>query len=262
MDQCKPWAVIRFGEAVVMQVMNVLDAPKTAADGLHRPHSGNGDMPPYFAVERPRLGSNRGTAASGGRAGGSGKVREDTAVSLTPEIQAALLHDIATRGDRAAFARLFAYFGPRLRAFLIRGGSDPVQAEELTQDVFLSVWRRADSFDPNQASVATWIFTIARNRRIDVFRRGNRPALDPEDPALVPAPETAPDDWLEAAQQSRRLSAAMKELPEAQASLLRMAFYEDKAHSEIAEETGLPLGTVKSRLRLAIAKMRTGLGVV
>lgn len=213
----------------------------------------------HFPAARGSVGLPRGTDRSATIDRGHGVLTKFAAEALSAETQVALLQAVAARRDRTAFARLFAHYAPRLRAFLMRGGSDPVQAEELVQDALMSVWRRADSFDPTQASVATWIFTIARNRRIDLFRRGSRSALDPDDPTLVPEPEQAPDDYVEATQVSARLGAAIKELPETQASLLRMAFYEDKAHSEIAEETGLPLGTVKSRLRLAIGKMRTKL---
>ncbi len=124
----------------------------------------------------------------------------------------------------------------------------------------LTVWRRAESFDPAQASVTTWMFTIARNKRIDAYRRMNRPELDPDDPALQPEPEAMQDDTVEAGQTADAIREAIGTLPEEQAAMLRMAFFEDKAHSEIAVETGLPLGTVKSRLRLALSKMRGLLG--
>lgn len=180
---------------------------------------------------------------------------------LTAKDQTDLMRKLVADGDKAAFAALFRHFAPRLKAYLMRSGSDAVTAEELMQDTMLSLWRRRDTFDASQASVSTWLFTIARNRRIDLYRRGSRPAPDPDDPTLVPAAEPQPDDVVDTAREAERIRAAVSELPEAQATLLRMAFYEDKAHSEIAEETGLPLGTVKSRLRLAIGKMRTSLGV-
>lgn len=163
---------------------------------------------------------------------------------------------LAENRDRGAFAELFDHFAPRVKAYLMRSGSDAEAAEELMQEAMLTVWRRAESFDASQASVATWVFTIARNKRIDVYRRTNRPDVDMNDPALVPEAEQQPDEALADQQESSVLRRAISELPEEQAKMLRMAFYEDKAHSEIADETGLPLGTVKSRLRLAIGRMR------
>ncbi len=176
--------------------------------------------------------------------------------AITPDDHRALMARIAHDQDRAAFAALFGHFGPRVKAYLMRSGSDMESAEELSQEALMTVWRRAESFDPKQASVATWIFTIARNKRIDAFRRLNRPELDPEDPALTPQAELEPDEHLDEVQKSKAIQEAVKTLPKEQAEMLRMAFFQDKAHSQIAEETGLPLGTVKSRLRLAIARMR------
>lgn len=167
---------------------------------------------------------------------------------------------LAEDQDRDAFAALFEYFAPRIKAYMMRSGSDDVSAEEFAQEAMLMVWRRAASFDPAQASVATWVFTIARNKRIDAFRRSNRPELDPDDPLLLPAAEPMQDDKLGEDQTADAIRTAMADLPAEQVRMLKMAFYEDKAHSEIAEETGLPLGTVKSRLRLAMGKLRTILG--
>jgi RNA polymerase sigma-70 factor (ECF subfamily) len=123
----------------------------------------------------------------------------------------------------------------------------------------LTVWRRAAQFDRNKAAVSTWVFTIARNRRIDTLRRARRPEIDPEDPALVREPDDPADRVVEAAQRRESLHAAVAELPEDQAKLLRLAYFEDKSHSVIAEELALPLGTVKSRLRLAMGKLRAAL---
>jgi RNA polymerase sigma factor (sigma-70 family) len=169
---------------------------------------------------------------------------------------AALVAAVAERQDRAAFARLFGHFAPRLKAYIRRLGTEDARAEELAQEVMLIVWRRAALYDPAQASVSTWIFTIARNRRIDDLRRERRPEIDPEDPALLRDP--APDAYVvtERGEMGRRLSAAVALLPEEQAVVLRKNFFEDKAHGEIASELALPLGTVKSRLRLALGKLR------
>lgn len=183
-----------------------------------------------------------------------------SAVDLDPAEQVRLMTLIAEDQDRSAFAELFGYFAPRIKAYMMRSGSDGVSAEEFAQEALLIVWRKAARFDSAQASVATWVFTIARNKRIDAYRRNNRPELEPDDPLLRPEPEQMQDVGVEERQTADAIKAAMDELPEEQARMLKLAFYEDKAHSEIAEETGLPLGTVKSRLRLAMAKLRGKLG--
>ena len=162
---------------------------------------------------------------------------------------------MALHGDRAAFGQLFAYFAPRVKGYLLRLGAANAQAEEMTQEVMVAVWRKAASFDPAQGSAATWIFRIARNRRIDAFRQERR-ALDPDEPLLRPAPEAAPDARVEAGEREARVRKALAELPAEQRRLVREAFYEDLSHSQIAAKTGVPLGTIKSRLRLAMAKLR------
>jgi len=171
-----------------------------------------------------------------------------------------LIVAIGARQDRSAFAAVFAHFAPRVKAYLLKSGTDYNAADELTQEVMLLVWRKAGHYDPAQANAATWIFTIARNKRIDRFRRDRHPDLDPDDPALAPVAEPLPDARLEAVDQARKVTQAISTLPEEQASLLRLAFYEGKSHSTIAGQVGLPLGTVKSRLRLALARLRTCLG--
>lgn len=168
----------------------------------------------------------------------------------------ALMLAVARERSRSAFGSLFGYFAPRLKSYLMRSGTDPGQAEELVQEVMLLVWHRAETFDPNQASASTWVFTIARNKRIDVIRRERHPEIDLTDPALVPEPVEAADHAIEASQENARLRAAIGSLPSEQADLLRLAYYDDKPHSIISAERGIPLGTVKSRLRLAVDRLR------
>lgn len=167
-----------------------------------------------------------------------------------------LMEAIAARQDRAAFAELFAYYAPRVKSYLLRLGADDGQAEEIAQEVMVTVWRKAALFDRRQASVSTWLFRIARNRRIDAIRRTRRPELDPNDPLLMPAPATDAAGLVEAQDRERVVRAAMQTLPDEQKDLLRQAFYDGLSHREIAERTGTPLGTVKSRLRLAFQKLR------
>lgn len=156
--------------------------------------------------------------------------------------------------DRQAFADLFRHFAPRVKAFLIKSGSDVGMAEECAQEVMATLWRKADLFDPSRASVATWVFTIARNKRIDMLRKQRRP--EPED--LTWGPEAEPDaaDVIELQQENKRLAKSIAQLPEKQKDLIEKAYYRDLTHAEIADETGLPLGTIKSRIRLALERMR------
>lgn len=163
---------------------------------------------------------------------------------------------VAERGDRRAFGALFEFFGPRLKTYLKRMGADDAQAEEIVQDVMLTVWRKAGTFDPQQASVSTWVFRIARNRQIDLFRRAAKPELSPEEPLLQPAPEQAPFETLSQAQIDAHVREKLSTLPPEQLDLLKAAFYEGLSHSEIAQSFNLPLGTVKSRIRLAFDKLR------
>jgi RNA polymerase sigma factor (sigma-70 family) len=121
------------------------------------------------------------------------------------------------------------------------------------------VWRRAASFDSRRAAATTWLFTIARNKRIDALRRQRRPEIDLGDPALVPDPAPGADEPVLANERGRRLADALAALPAEQAALIRLAYFDDRAHSDIAAETQLPLGTVKSRLRLALVKLRRAL---
>lgn len=156
--------------------------------------------------------------------------------------------------DEAAFAALFAHFAPRVKAFLMKSGADEALAEECTQDVMVTLWNKAHLFDPTRASVATWIFTIARNRKIDLIRRARRP--EPEDLPWGPEPEPDQAEAIALQQETTRLGAALATLPEKQRFLVEKAFYGDLSHSEIAEQTGLPLGTIKSRIRLALERLR------
>jgi len=171
-----------------------------------------------------------------------------------------LIVAVAMRRDRAAFAELFAYFAPRLKAFMMKGGADGDTAEELAQEAMIQVWRRAESFDPARAAVSTWIYTIARNKRIDRLRRERRPPMSEEEyVAALGAAAGGSERGDQAAERSQaeiRLARSLETLPEDQATVVKMAFYEDKSHSVIAAELSLPLGTVKSRIRLALTRLR------
>lgn len=167
---------------------------------------------------------------------------------------------VGTRQDVEAFEALFRFFGPRIRAFMIKRGSDRQSAEELMQETMMTIWKRADQFDPIRGNVSSWIFTIARNAHIDAYRKTGRPQFDPHDPAFVPDEDLPADQKIEADDDALRLRKAMAKLPAEQIELLELSFFEDISHSSIAEKLNLPLGTVKSRIRLAFSRLRDALG--
>jgi RNA polymerase sigma-70 factor (ECF subfamily) len=163
---------------------------------------------------------------------------------------------VAGSRDRESFRVLFLYFAPRVKGFLMRRGMSASQADELAQETMLMVWRKAGQFDPERAGASTWIFTIARNLRIDQLRRGTRM---PDDYYPGEEPVASPGDDYFAQQRDQKVSAALKSLPQDQADVVRLSFFEEIPHPAIAVQLGIPLGTVKSRLRLAMSRLRKGL---
>lgn len=183
------------------------------------------------------------------------RIREGSLAKAGNETDwASLLVKVRDDQDRAAFAALFRHFAPRVKAFLMKSGAGAALAEECAQDVMATLWQKAHLFDPSRASVATWVFTIARNRRIDALRKARRP--EPEELDWGPEPEPDQAEVMEAQEETVRLGRALSALPAPQRTLIERAFYGDLSHSEIAAETGLPLGTIKSRIRLALDKLR------
>jgi len=170
-----------------------------------------------------------------------------------------LLSEIAT-SDRAAFAELFGRYAVRIKAFVLRAGTSGEDADEIAQEVMVTVWRKAHQFDPAKAAASTWIFAIARNRRIDLIRRRNRPEPDPEDPLFHPDPEPSGLEALSAQQIAIRVRDGVAQLPQDQRQVLSAAFYDGLSHAEIAAHFDLPLGTVKSRIRLSFKHLRGVLG--
>ncbi|MGJ3258142.1 MAG: sigma-70 family RNA polymerase sigma factor [Rhodospirillales bacterium] len=187
-------------------------------------------------------------------------MKEDIPTAETPEGATRLMQRIAEDADRQAFEILFGHFAPRVKAYMLKLGTAEALAEDLAQETLLTVWRKSAQFDRSKASPSTWIFTIARNLRIDAFRKISRPELDPNDPALVPEAEEAQDDRVNRLQRADVIRDAIKELSGEQAEVIRLSFFEELSHSAIAERLDLPLGTVKSRLRLAFAKIRDAVG--
>ncbi|MHA6299838.1 RNA polymerase sigma factor [Devosia sp. CAU 1758] len=171
----------------------------------------------------------------------------------------ALIVAIAATRDMAAFEALFRAFGPRIRAYLLKLTRDGQAAEDLMQETMLAIWRKAGQFDPARGQAPAWIFTIARNIWIDAWRKQKRPAFDPDDPALVPAPEADAPEVLEQKRNGAALHEALKTLPKEQIDLIRLSFFDEASHSAIAARLGLPMGTVKSRIRLAFGRLRAAL---
>jgi RNA polymerase sigma factor (sigma-70 family) len=166
-----------------------------------------------------------------------------------------LLVKVGAKQDRDAFIALFSYFAPRVKSYLLKHGAPEAAAEEIVQNTFVTVWEKAASFDPKKAAASTWIFTIARNKRIDALRREKFVEVNSDDAALENATYETQENYADQ-QDLDRLHNALAGLPPEQAELLRMSFFEDKSHQKIAAEKHLPLGTVKSRLRVALEKLR------
>lgn len=180
------------------------------------------------------------------------------------------LRRVATQADRDAFRCLFDRFAPQIKAFASRQPGNELAdnlAEELVQETMIKVWQKAASFDPARASASTWIFTIARNTRIDLLRKNARHQVNRVNPAQEDDSLEVEDIWVDSESEdvfnqlarqrsSEQLHDSLQELPEEQRFILQKVYLEDKSHSEIAEELQLPLGTVKSRVRLALSKLR------
>jgi len=174
-----------------------------------------------------------------------------------------LIRSIATHQDRSAFAALFQHFAPRIKTFMQRSGSSEARAEELAQETMLAVWRKALLFDPASAGAATWVFTIARNLRIDAYRRERRGGVvETTDIAIEFQVDESPqpDARLASSQTEARVQTALAALSNEQKRVVELSFFEEKAHAEIATILDIPLGTVKSRLRLAMGRLRNLLG--
>jgi RNA polymerase sigma-70 factor (ECF subfamily) len=171
-----------------------------------------------------------------------------------------LLLCIAETQSREAFSILFQRLGPRIKAYMMKLRASPDVAEEITQETFVSVWRKARQFDQQKSSAVTWIFTIARNKRIDRLRKETRPALDPNDPLFVPNKIPTPFEEMEQSSIVKKVTASIEKLPEDQQHVVRLSFIEGLSHQEISDRLKTPLGTIKSRLRLSFEKLRLSLG--
>jgi RNA polymerase sigma-70 factor, ECF subfamily len=167
-----------------------------------------------------------------------------------------LIRSIAQSGDRKAFAALFDHFAPRVKGLLMRQGTPADLAEELAQETLLMVWRKAALFDPARAGASTWIVAIARNLRIDAARREKRSRLPEVFDLLEGEEPEQPDQLLSGSERESRVRAALAILPSEQLRVVELAFLDGLSHQDVAARLAIPLGTVKSRLRLAMAKLR------
>ena len=167
-----------------------------------------------------------------------------------------LMERVVADGDKEAFSQLYTHFAPRLKAMMMKMSPDASVAEEVAQEAMIALWRKAHSFDPNKASLSTWLFTIARNLRIDRFRAKKKDNLDPNEPMLLPSEEPSAEETVFRGEESIKVRNCISKLPEDQQEVVGLAFMEGMTHQEIAENLGIPLGTVKSRLRLSFEKLR------
>ena len=174
----------------------------------------------------------------------------------------AWIRAIAERQDRAAFVALFAHYAPKVKALLMRTGASAEVAEDIAQESLLVVWRKAPQFDAKRASPSAWIYTIARNLRIDKLRQDKRAKLFADAVAAEPEDSERPDWEYDALERDQRIHAALRELPDEQFRVVQLSFIEGLPHADIAKVLNLPLGTVKSRLRLAMTKLRNALGEI
>ena len=170
-----------------------------------------------------------------------------------------LIARVAAERDREAFSAIFRLFAPKVRSFALRRGAAGAQAEEVVQEVMLAVWRRAETFDPARANVATWIYAIARNRMLDDLRRASLPLLGEDGAGEEPAEEPAHEARLDGERDAARLRRALEDLPPEQSEVIRIAYYEGLSQRDLADRLGVPLGTVKSRTRLALDRLRSAM---
>lgn len=178
------------------------------------------------------------------------------------EMHKSLIAQVGASHDRAAFQALFEYFAPRIKAMMLKAGVNVMQAEDLMQDVMMTVWRKSSQYSPDRGSVSAWVFTIARNARIDLLRKASSRPYDDVYEMEIAADEPTGDDEVLQSQREECVSAALEELPVDQRQVIEMAYIEDLSQSQIAERLNLPIGTVKSRMRLAYGKLKGRLEAV
>ena len=183
-------------------------------------------------------------------------IKADSFSAYTDDDLTLCVELIGKNQDKFAFNSIFKYFAPRLKSFLIKAGSTDTQAEEVIQEVMIAVWTKSSTYDSNKSSVSTWIYTIARNKRIDKIRKEKRHYLSESDEGLEIPVDSTQEKEIFTTQVSNSLKKYMSNLPEEQSKLLKLSYFYNKTHADISTELKIPLGTVKSRIRLALTKMR------
>ena len=187
-------------------------------------------------------------------------MRQETVSGPGGDHWTARLELVARDRDRQAFSELFRHFAPQLKAFALAspGMSSNALAEELVQDVMLKVWNRATTFDPTKAGASTWIYALARNCRIDLLRRKFRvqEEVDVDELWDLGTDPEEPERDVDRRRFEVEVRESLRALPEEQRQIIAKCYMEGKSHSEVAEELDLPLGTVKSRIRLAMSKLK------
>ena len=188
------------------------------------------------------------------------KCPKDQVSQPTTQELTALLVQVSKERDKQAFARLFEHFAPRVKSYVFKLGSDETMAEEIAQQTLLQVWRKAHLFNEEKAAASTWIFRIARNLRLDLLRKEKHYEYDDHDLTTIEDERDTQDQIVDQNQQATLVRSAMQQLPAEQLEIVRLSFYEGLSHGEIAKQLDLPLGTVKSRMRLAFKRVKENVG--
>ena len=216
--------------------------------GMPVPNKSDGQSEPLDPKWRPPVARGGNSTVTAGRPG------------LDRDTINALMARVAVHRDIGAFETLYRFFYPRVRSYMRKATKDAAAAEELTQEALTIVWRKASQFDSQRGQASTWIFTIARNLRIDALRRGPRPDFDESDPSLAPDGVEPADIGYQRAQEAEQVRDAINRLNPDQMQVLKMAYFDDMTQAAIAQKLNIPLGTVKSRIRMACERLRVSLG--
>ncbi len=189
------------------------------------------------------------------------KQQIDSAAAILRKRMGDNLRAIASHRDEAAFSDFYGYYAGRVKSFLMGKGMSEEISEELTQEIMITVWRRAESYDPKKAAASTWLFTIARNRRIDYLRGNSRIEVELDDELLDVGNTEAESQatFVADEQAAQQLQRALAKLPQEQRQVMHLSYFRGQSHGDIAQWLDIPIGTVKSRIRLAMQSVRESL---
>ncbi|SCA56551.1 RNA polymerase sigma factor [Candidatus Terasakiella magnetica] len=190
------------------------------------------------------------------------KVQSEQTIQRDSNELTALLVKVSKERDKQAFAALFEHFAPRVKSYVFKLGSDETMAEEIAQQTLLQVWRKAHLFNADMAAASTWIFRIARNLRLDVLRKEKHFDYDDHDLTEIEDKRDNQEKQLDQNQHAHIVRTALQQLPAEQIEIVRLSFYEGLSHGEISKHLDVPLGTVKSRMRLAFKRIKDSVGEV